>query len=159
MSFLKAEVSFSSNFTSFFSAIKHNSYVHFQLKTLYTLIKKSSLTCKFLRLSSARAKLCQIPHINFETKSQFLSKFYIILHYHNFVISFRLIHFVLWILSKCPVKVPKSNVIYFAQKKPIKVQFWRLLRARVKIHQILVTFETTNQFFFEFCITLQYHET
>ena len=35
----------------------------------------------------------------------------------------------------------------------------RLLSARIKIHQILVSFETTNQFFFKFCINLQCHET
>ena len=35
----------------------------------------------------------------------------------------------------------------------------RLLSARIKIHQILVSFETTNQFFFKFCINLQRHET
>ena len=35
----------------------------------------------------------------------------------------------------------------------------RLLSARIKIHQILVVFETTNQFFFKFCIKFQCHET
>ena len=38
--------------------------------------------------------------------------------------------------------------------------FWdfRVL-GRIKIHQILVSLETANQFFFKFCITLQCHET
>ena len=40
-----------------------------------------------------------------------------------------------------------------------KCKFVRLLSARIKIHQILVIFETTNQFFFKFCINLQCHET
>ena len=40
-----------------------------------------------------------------------------------------------------------------------KCKFLRLLSARIKIHQILVSFETTNQFFFKFCINLQCHET
>ena len=40
-----------------------------------------------------------------------------------------------------------------------KCKFWRLLSARIKIHEILVNFETTNWFFFKFCINLQYHET
>ena len=35
----------------------------------------------------------------------------------------------------------------------------RLLSAQIKIHQILVRFETINQFFFTFCINLQCHET
>ena len=38
-------------------------------------------------------------------------------------------------------------------------KFFRLLSAQVKIHQIFVILETTNQFFFKFCITLQGHET
>ena len=40
-----------------------------------------------------------------------------------------------------------------------KCKFLRLLSARIKIHQILVIFETTNRFFFEFYVTLQCHET
>ena len=35
----------------------------------------------------------------------------------------------------------------------------RLLSARIKIHQILISFETTNQLFFKFYINLQCHET
>ena len=34
-----------------------------------------------------------------------------------------------------------------------------ILSAWIKIHQILDSFETTNQFFFKFCINLQCHET
>ena len=41
----------------------------------------------------------------------------------------------------------RSNVISFTQKEPIKVEILRILSAYVKIHQILVIFETTNQFF------------
>ena len=50
-------------------------------------------------------------------------------------------------------------VIYFAQKNPIKLEILRTLSAHVKIYQIRVIFETTNQFFFQFCITLQCHKT
>ena len=39
MSFLKAQVSFPSNFASIFSAIRHNSSVIFFGQTLYTLVK------------------------------------------------------------------------------------------------------------------------
>ena len=53
----------------------------------------------------------------------------------------------------------RSNVICFAQKEPIKVEILRNLSVQVKIHQIIVSFETSNQFFFEFCITLPCHET
>ena len=52
-------------------------------QTLYVLFKRSPLKCKFLRFSSARVKICQIPHVNFELTSQFLFKFCIILHCHD----------------------------------------------------------------------------
>ena len=40
-----------------------------------------------------------------------------------------------------------------------KCKLFSLLSSQINIHQILVIFETTNQFFFKFCITLQCHET
>ena len=83
MSFLKVQVSFPSNVASIFSAIKHNSPILFLAQTLYTLFKRSPLKCKFLRFLSARVKICQIPHVNFELTSQFLFKFGIILHCHD----------------------------------------------------------------------------
>ena len=60
---------------------------------------------------------------------------------------------VLWKIT--PLYFFMSNVIYFAQKEPIKLKILRILSAQVKIYQILVIFETINQFFFEFSITLQ----
>ena len=47
-------------------------------QTLYTLVKKSLLKCKSLRLSSARLKISLVPHITFEMTSQFFFKFFII---------------------------------------------------------------------------------
>ena len=53
-----------------------------------------------------------------------------------------------------------SNMIYFGQKHPIKVQFLEFLIAQVKIHQILhVNFELTSQFLFNFCITFSHTHT
>ena len=83
MSFLKAQVSFSSNFASIFSAIKHNSHVLILAQTFYALVKSSPLKCKLLRFSSAWAKIRQIPHVNFELAGQFLFKFCIIPHFHG----------------------------------------------------------------------------
>ena len=54
----------------------------FLAQTIYTLLKRSTLKWKFLRLSSARVKIRQIPHVNFEMTSQFLFKFCIIFHCH-----------------------------------------------------------------------------
>ena len=83
MSFLKAQLSFPSNFASLFSNIKHKSSVLFLAQTLYTLVKSIRLKCKCLRFSSAQVKICQIPYVNFELTSQFLFKFCIILHCHD----------------------------------------------------------------------------
>ena len=55
----------------------------FLAQTLYTLFKRIPLNCKFLRFSSARVQICQIPHVNFELTSQFLLKFCIILHCYD----------------------------------------------------------------------------
>ena len=41
----------------------------------YTLLKRSLLKWKCLRLLSAQFKMCQIAYANFETASRFLSKF------------------------------------------------------------------------------------
>ena len=100
MSFLKGQVIFPSNFGSIFSAIKNNSSILFLVQTLFALVKSSLLKCKFLRFSSAPVKICQIPPVNFELTSQFFLTFQIILHcifVSFFILSFRLMHFPLWI--------------------------------------------------------------
>ena len=63
------------------------------------------------------------------------------------------------LLDSCVMKYTtlyffRSNVVYFAQKGPMKVQIFRLFSAQIKIHQILVIFETKNKFHFKFCTTL-----
>ena len=57
-----------------------------------------------MRLSSAQVKICQIPYVNFETTSWFLSKFCIPLHFFG------------------------SNYVYFAQKEPIKMTIFETLK-------------------------------
>ena len=47
---------------------------------IYTLFKRNPLKWKFFGLSSARVKICQIPHVSFEMTSQFLFKFCVVLH-------------------------------------------------------------------------------
>ena len=55
----------------------------FLAQTIYTFLKRSTLKLKPLLLSSAEVKFCQIPYVNFETKSCFLSKFCITLQFHE----------------------------------------------------------------------------
>ena len=83
MSFLKAQVSFPSNFASIISAIKYNSNILFLAQILNTLVKSRSLKCKVLRFSSARVKIRQITHVNFGLTSQLFFKICIIFHYHD----------------------------------------------------------------------------
>ena len=80
---LESTSQFSLKFCINFSAIKHNSSILFLAQALYTLVKSSLLTCKFLRFLSVQVKICQIAHANFELTSQYLFKFCIILHCHD----------------------------------------------------------------------------
>ena len=84
MSISKPQVSFSSNFASF-SFLKDTFctfiFLTFLAQTLYTLVKKSPLNCKFFRLSIALVKIHQIRVI-FET-NQFFFKICITLHCHE----------------------------------------------------------------------------
>ena len=82
-SLLKTQVSFLSNVLSVCSTIKHNSSILFLAQTVYTLVKSNLLKCKFLKFSSARVKICQMSHVNYELTSQFLFKFSIIRHCHD----------------------------------------------------------------------------
>ena len=108
MSFLKAQVSFPSNFASIFNAIKHNSSILFLAQTLYTLFKRSPLKCKFLRFSSAPVKISQIHHVNFELTSHFLFKFCIILDCHD---------------TKLPCKFYAHTFSTLGKRTPSKSQF------------------------------------
>ena len=55
----------------------------FLAQPIHTLLKRSPLKWKSLRLLSARVKFCQTPYANFETTSRFLSKFCIPLQFHE----------------------------------------------------------------------------
>ena len=102
-------------------------------QTIYTLLKRSPLKGNFLRLSSAQVKIFQIPLVNFETTSQFLSK------------------------SQSLFSVMKDNSSVLFHLK--LGNLFRLSTAHIKINQIPhVNFEKTSQFLFKFCITLQCHE-
>ena len=126
----------------------------------------------FLRFSSARVKICQMPHVNFQLTSQFLFKFGIILYCHDkklpckfeahtvsnldkrILSKFPFLDFRTWsgenlLNSSChfwkdksvflqmlhqysvlpnitPLYFLRSNITYFVQKKPIKVQIFQI---------------------------------
>ena len=139
---LKRKVSFakvSSNFASFFIVMTRNSFVNFKL-THFSLWIEGSHQSQFFKCPRENLSYswCQLPN----HKLAFLQIL------HHFSVSWKI----------TPPYFFRSNVIYFAQKEPVKVKISRILSAQVKIYQILVIFELTNQFFFEFWITLQCHE-
>ena len=106
MSILKRQVDSSPNFASLFTFMKYNSCVLFLASATYTLLKRSPLKWKLVKLLGAQIKICQIPSVNFGTKS----------------IPLRILHpsSVSWkAILMC---IFSSNNIYFAQKKPIKVK-------------------------------------
>ena len=85
----------------------------FLAETSFTSPIKGPLKWTFLRLASAQVKICQISYVNFETTSQFLSKFCILLQFHQrlFLCTFL------------------SQKIYTLLKRiPLKWKFLRLLK-------------------------------
>ena len=49
--------------------------IYFLAQRIYTLLERSPLKWKFLRLLSVQVKICQIPFTSFEMATRFLSKF------------------------------------------------------------------------------------
>ena len=97
-----------------------------------------------LTLPSVLMKICQIPHVMFQTTSHFLFKFSMTPQCHELQLP-------------CTFLGQTSYTLH--KKDQSKCKFFRLPNARIKIHQILVIFETKNRFFFTFGTTLQYYET
>ena len=90
----------------------------FLAQTIYTLLKRSPLKWKFLRISSSsQVKICQIFYVNFETTSRFLPKFCNPVQFHERLFS------VLF----------SSNNIYFAEKEPIKMKMFETFKCSGQI--------------------------
>ena len=122
----------------------HILLLKFSISNITCIEQKEPINIQFVRLLSALMKVHPISHAVFETtRSGFIKTL------HHCSMS--------WKIN--PLYFFGSNLIYFGQKESIKVKFFRLLRGRVKFEQIPhVIFESTSQFFFKLCITLQCHE-
>ena len=111
MSILKRQVNSSSDFSSFFSVITHNSSVHFYLMHFLLWTKGSYESTKFDTFKGFGENLsnssCHFPN----RKSVFLQ----ILHHSSVLCKITSLYFF------------RSNVIYFALKEPIKVQIFESL--------------------------------
>ena len=80
--FLNHKVRVYSNFALLFSVMKDNSSVFFQLKP-HMLWTKRAHRSEIFRLLSGRVKIHQIPHVIFETTTQFFFKRSITLQCHE----------------------------------------------------------------------------
>ena len=105
------------------------------------MVKSSPLKCKFFWFSSARVKIRQIPHANFETASQFLFEFCIIfiVMTHYWPVNFKLIHFLLWI--KGSHESPNFETFEFSGENlpNSSCDFWKRNSAFLQmLHQSLV---------------------
>ena len=102
--------------------------------------QKEPIKIQFFRLWSALMKLNPTPHAIFETTR---SRFIQIFHYCS----------VSWKIT--PLYFFSSKRICFGQKEPIKIQFFRLLSALMKLHPTPhAIFETTRSRFiqiFHYC--------
>ena len=106
--------------------------------------QKEPIKLNIFELSSAQVKICQIPYVNFETTSRFLSKFCIPLQFHE-----RQLLCIFLAETKC-------SLLY---RSLLKLKFLRRSSAQVKICQILyVNFEKPSRFLSKFCILIQFHE-
>ena len=138
MLILKRQVNSSSHFASFSIVMTHNSSVNFKLIHFLLWIKGSHQSPNFGTFQCFAIFPMSFSKTQVSFSSKFLSIFSVMKD--NLSVLFM------------------SNVIYFAQKEPIKARILIISCAQVKIQQILVIFETTNQFFFKFCTTLQCDE-
>ena len=87
-----------------YSVPSNVTHLYFFSSNIIYLGKSSPLKYKCLCFSSARVKICQILHVNFELASQLLFKFCIIAMTHNSPVNFKFMHYLLW--RKGPIKVP-----------------------------------------------------
>ena len=110
MSFLKAQVSFPSNFASIFSAIKHNSSVLFSSNIIY-FGQKQPIKVQIFEIFECLGQNLSNSSCHFwKHKSVFLQTLYQSWMPSNITL--------LYFLS--------SNIIYFDQKHPIKVYIFKI---------------------------------
>ena len=123
----------------------HNSSVIFKLIHFLLWIKGSHQSTNFETFECSGENLRYSSRHFPKRKSIFLQ----ILHHSS----------VSWKIT--PLDFFTSNVIYFVQKEPIKLEILRIPSTQVKIHQILVIFETTNKFLsnFESLFSVKRHKS
>ena len=141
MSVFNWQVNSFSNFALFFIAMTHNCKFqgnNFLLwtKGSYQIPNFDTFKCSGENLQNCS---CHFP----SNKSVFLQ----ILHHSSMS----------WEIT--PLYFFSSDNIYFVQKEPIKVKIFDTLECPGQnLSNSFVNFETTGQFLFKFCTSLQFHE-
>ena len=144
MSILNWQVNSSSNFISFFIVMTQNSLVNFKLIHFLLWIKWSHQSRNYMTFERAMAKIYLIPHVIFESTSQFSFKFVSIFSAikHN--------SFILFLAQTLHTLFKRS---------PLQCKFLRFLSSLVKIRHIPhVNFELASQFLFN-CESMSWHIT
>ena len=108
--------------------------------TLYNLVKSSPLKCKFLRLLSSQVKTRQIPCVNFETTSQSLFRFFIILACHYLE---RLSNFVAHAFSTLDKRIPWKYQFWHFQ-----VHSWKFAKLLMSYSKPQVSFSSNFKWLF-----------
>ena len=111
MSILNWQVNSCSNLVSFFIVMTKNFPVNFKLTQFLLWIKGSHQTPNFRLSKVLWWKFAIIPHIIFESTSQFSFKCCISIQCHK---------------TKLLYTFFRSNIIYFGQKQPVKVHIFEI---------------------------------
>ena len=144
MSFLKTKVSFPSNVSSIFSAMRQNSNTLLLAQILYTK-KGSPLSTNlwdFWVLWSKLVKLI-LSILNWQVNSSSNLVSFCIVMTQNSPVNFELINFLLWI--KGSHQSPNFQTFESALMKICSIPY--------------VIFESISQFYFKCCINIQCHQT
>ena len=118
----------------------------FLAQTIYTLLKRSPLKRKSLRLSSARVKICLCPYI-----CQF---------WKGKLIPLKMVYPSSISGNITPLYFFSSNNIVFAQKEPIKEKIFETFKClgQNSSNSWHVNFEMTSQFVLKFYIALNFYQ-
>ena len=122
-------------FASFFILMTHNSLINFKLKYFQLWTKESNQSPHFQTYKCSGENL---PNSLCYFSNQKLVFIQIL---HHYLISWKV----------TPLDFCRSNI---TRKDQSKCNFLGLLSARIKIHQMPFIFETTNQFSFNFFLSI-----
>ena len=143
MSIFKPQVDSFPNFVSLFSVMNITPLYFFTSNNIYFAQKEHIKVKIFETFKCLGQNLSNFPCQFWNDKSLPLQ----ILHHSSLP----------WHIT--PLESLSSKFFYFGLKDPMKLPIFRLSSTLEKICNLPhLIFQTTSQFFFKFCITLQYHE-